>query len=58
MMFRVKLIPLGTNGFFPSLGHQAQCYMVLTEDAAIMLDAGTGVGRLLEPETGHVFTLD
>jgi ribonuclease BN (tRNA processing enzyme) len=46
----MKLVPLGTNGFFPTLGRQTQCYLVLTDDAAILLDAGTGVGRLLEPE--------
>ena len=50
MMAPMKLVPLGTNGFFPTLGRQTQCYLVLTDDAAIMLDAGTGVGRLLEPE--------
>lgn len=53
-MMRVKLIPLGTNGFFPSLGRQTQSYLVLTDEAAIMLDAGTGVGRLLEPEIAEL----
>lgn len=50
----MKLIPLGTNGFFPSLGRQTQCYLVLTDDAAILLDAGTGVGRLIEPEVAKL----
>jgi ribonuclease BN (tRNA processing enzyme) len=46
----MKLIPLGTNGFFPSLGRETMSFLVLTEDEAILLDAGTGVGRLIEPE--------
>ncbi len=46
----VKLVPLGTNGFFSTFGRQTQCYLVLTDDAAVLLDAGTGLGRLLEPE--------
>ncbi len=58
MMVFVNLIPLGTNGLLPALGRQTQCHLALTDDAAIMLDAGTGVGRLLEPETGRDFTLD
>jgi len=45
----MKLVPLGTNGFFPTHGRQTQCDLVLTDEAAILLDAGTGVGRLLEP---------
>ena len=46
----MKLVPLGTNGFFPTFGRQTQCNLVLTDEAAILLDAGTGLGRLLEPE--------
>lgn len=46
----MKLVPLGTNGFFSTFGRQTQCYLVLTDEAAILLDAGTGLGRLLEPE--------
>lgn len=46
----MRLVPLGTNGFFPGLGRQTASYLALTDDAAFMLDAGTGVGRMVEPE--------
>ena len=54
MMGPMKLIPLGTNGFFPTLGRQTQCFPVLTDDAAILLQAGTGVGRPLAPEVAKL----
>ncbi|ACX51847.1 beta-lactamase domain protein [Ammonifex degensii KC4] len=45
------LIPLGTNGFFPSYGRHTACYLLMPDpETAILLDAGTGVARLLEPE--------
>lgn len=50
----MRIIPLGTNGFFPSFGRQTASYLVLTEDAAILLDAGTGMGRLREPEIAEL----
>jgi len=50
MMEPMKLIPLGTNGFFSTFGRQTQCYLVLTDEAAVLLDAGTGLARLIEPE--------
>lgn len=43
-----KLIPLGVNGYFPSYGRNTMSYLVLTEQLAIILDAGTGLGRLME----------
>jgi ribonuclease BN (tRNA processing enzyme) len=45
----MKLVPLGVNGFFPSYGRNTMSYLVLTEEEAIILDAGTGLSRLLEP---------
>lgn len=42
--------PLGTNGFFPSYGRHTMSFLVLTDDAALLLDAGTGIGRLAEPD--------
>lgn len=45
----MKLLPLGVNGFFPSYGRNTMSYLVLTEQEAIVLDAGTGLSRLLEP---------
>ncbi|WP_165847690.1 MBL fold metallo-hydrolase [Ammonifex thiophilus] len=45
------LIPLGTNGFFPSRGRHTACYLLMpTPETAVLLDAGTGMARLLEPE--------
>lgn len=46
----MRLVPLGTNGYIPSHGRQSMAFLVLTEETAILLDAGTGVARLLEPE--------
>lgn len=45
-----QLIPLGTNGFIPSFGRQTMAFLLVAGDRALLLDAGTGVGRLLEPE--------
>lgn len=45
----MRLVPLGTNGYIPSQGRQSMSYLVLTDGAALLLDAGTGVARLLEP---------
>jgi len=45
----MRLIPLGTNGFLPSFGRQTMSFLILTKRNAILLDAGTGLGRLLEP---------
>jgi len=47
-MTRLSITPLGTNGFIPTHGRQTQCYLVRRGDAAFVLDAGTGLGRLLE----------
>jgi len=45
----MRLIPLGTNGYFPSFGRQTMSILVLNGETALLLDAGTGVGRLIEP---------
>ncbi len=46
----MKLIPLGTNGFFPARARHTACYLVIPEPrTAIILDAGTGMARLAEP---------
>lgn len=47
----MRLVPLGTNGFFPSFGRQTMSFLLLDDPSrrALLLDAGTGVGRLLEP---------
>lgn len=44
----MRLVPLGVNGYIPSHGRQSMAFLVLAGEAAILLDAGTGVARLLE----------
>ena len=46
----LRLIPLGSNGFYPSHGRQTMSFLVLTPGGALLLDAGTGLGRLGQPE--------
>jgi hypothetical protein len=43
-----RLIPLGTNALIPSFGRQTVSCLYATEKNVVLLDAGTGVGRLLE----------
>lgn len=45
----MRIVPLGTNGFIPTFGRHTMSILVLTEAEAFLLDAGTGVARLLEP---------
>jgi ribonuclease BN (tRNA processing enzyme) len=47
-MTALSIIPLGTNGFIPTHGRQTQCYLVRRGENAFVIDAGTGLGRLLE----------
>jgi len=39
---------LGGGGWFPAHGRHTACALLRDGDAAIMIDAGTGVGRLVE----------
>jgi ribonuclease BN (tRNA processing enzyme) len=39
---------LGGGGWFPAHGRQTACALLRDGDTAIMIDAGTGVGRLVE----------
>lgn len=50
----MKVIPLGTNGFFPTYGRQTACFAVPLGKALIILDAGTGLFRLGEKEGGKL----
>lgn len=43
------LFPLGTNGFFPSFGRRTMCFAVPFDETLILLDAGSGLFRLVEP---------
>lgn len=43
-----RLIILGGGGWFPAHGRHTACALLRDGDAAIMIDAGTGVGRLVE----------
>ena len=43
-----RLIILGAGGWFPAHGRQTACALFRDGDCAIMIDAGTGVGRLVE----------
>ncbi len=44
-----ELIPLGTNGYIPSFGRHTMSFLLLTGETALLLDAGSGIARLLEP---------
>ncbi|MCL4338334.1 ribonuclease Z [Patescibacteria group bacterium] len=46
----MEIIPLGTNGFFPSFGRQTACFAVPLGKKLIVLDAGSGLFRFAEPE--------
>lgn len=45
----MQIIPLGTNGFFPSFGRQTACYAISLAEKLIILDGGSGLFRLAEP---------
>lgn len=46
----MKIIPLGVNGYLPIHGRHSSCFLALFDDAAFLLDAGTGAARLHEKE--------
>ena len=43
-----KLIVLGGGGWFPANGRHTACALLRDRDGAILIDAGTGVSRLVE----------
>ena len=45
----MRLLPLGTNGYIPSQGRQTMSFLASEDGAALVLDAGSGLARLLEP---------
>lgn len=46
---KITVIPLGINGYIPNYGRHTMSILVVYPPIAILLDAGTGVARLLEP---------
>jgi ribonuclease BN (tRNA processing enzyme) len=54
-MTTLSITPLGTNGFIPTHGRQTMSYLLRREGVPILLDAGSGLGRLLEPGLAGVF---
>lgn len=45
----MKLVALGTAGYLPAGGRQTMSFLLATASESLLLDAGTGVARLLEP---------
>jgi ribonuclease BN (tRNA processing enzyme) len=45
----MKIIPLGTAGFFPTYGKETMSVLLVEGDTALIFDAGTGIKRLIEP---------
>lgn len=45
----LTLVPLGTNGYFPSHDRQTMSFLVAWPGGALLLDAGSGLARLAEP---------
>jgi ribonuclease BN (tRNA processing enzyme) len=45
---RAKLTILGAGGWFPAHGRQTACALYRHGSSAILIDAGTGIGRLVE----------
>lgn len=50
----LRLVPLGTGGYFPAHGRQTMSFLLLADGGALLLDAGTGVARLAEPAVGKL----
>lgn len=44
----MNVTPLGTNGFIPTYGRRTMSFLVEAGGRALVLDAGTGLSRLLE----------
>lgn len=54
-MTSLSITPLGTNGFIPTHGRQTMSYLLRRDGVPILLDAGSGLGRLLEPGLAGTF---
>jgi len=50
-----KIIALGTNGFIPTFNRHTMSYLLIDEsEEVIILDAGTGISRLFEPQISEI----
>lgn len=49
MTGELTLTPLGTNGFIPTGGRHTMSFLVRRGGRPLLLDAGSGLGRLLSP---------
>lgn len=50
----MKLAALGTAGYLPAAGRQTMSFLLSDDSEALLLDAGTGVARLLEPQIARL----
>jgi len=51
----VRIIALGTNGFIPTFNRHTMSYLLIDDsDEIIILDAGTGISRMLEPQISKI----
>lgn len=46
----MNILPLGTKGFIPTFGRHTASYLFYDENSLFLIDAGTGLSRLNEPE--------
>lgn len=51
----MRIAALGAGGYFPSHGRQTMSYFVVAGERRVLLDAGSGVARLTQPEIGAEF---
>ena len=54
----MKIVALGAAGYLPAAGRQTMAFLVVAGDTILLLDAGSGVARLLEPEVQAVLPPD
>jgi len=52
-----KIVALGCNGFIPTFNRHTMSYLLIDDsDEVIVLDAGTGISRLIEPEVSEIIS--
>lgn len=51
----LSIIALGTNGFIPTFNRHTMSYLLLDDsDEVIVLDGGTGISRMFEPQISKI----